>query len=131
MRYRRGYKYQLAEPEILQTSFRLKKEVRIPRIILSTDGKLHIAEGYCWDGASGIIDRKTNLRASLGHDALYEMMRQGALNYELWKIADYDFAGWLRQDGAWPSTVKVDKFGLGLFGGRYAHPKQRKKVFSA
>ena len=39
-----------------------------------------VKNGYAWDGTSGlIIDTDGNLRASLVHDALYQLMRNGKL----------------------------------------------------
>jgi hypothetical protein len=128
MKYRDGYKYQLAEPEVFKTSFRPLKEIRIPRVVLLQDGTMHVAEGYAWDGASGIIDRKTNITASCGHDALYNLMRLGQLDHKKWAIADEDFCTWLKNAGAWDITVNIDRWGLRQCNGKYAHPKNRKKV---
>lgn len=131
MKYRNGYKYQLAIPEIFQTSFRPSHIIRSERITLLTTGSMTVHSGYAWDGASGIVDRDTNLRASLGHDALYQLMREGGLDYKEWAKADEDFCIWLKQAGAWDWTVSIDRYGLSLFKGKFAHPKERKKIFIA
>lgn len=128
MLFRDGYKYQLAAPELFQTSFRPKRKIKAPRLMLDTDGILIVSEGYAWDGASGIVDRKTNLRASCGHDALYQLMRLGKLPYKEWAKADHDFCRWLALAGAWPVTVNLDRWGLRKMRGKYAHPSQRKRI---
>lgn len=128
MRYRKGYKYQLAEDDTHQTDFRPPQEVSCERLRMDKNGMLYVSEGYGWDGASGIIDRKTNLRASMVHDALYELMRKKLLDHKDWRLADKEFARCLKQDGAWKITIKVDMAGLKLMRGKYAHPKHRRKV---
>ena len=56
-------------------------------IYLSTTGELTIKAGYGWDGATGAIDTESIMRASLVHDALYELLRHDLLlpkdNYRL------------------------------------------------
>ena len=55
-------------------------------------GELTIYKYYAWDGASGpTIDDKTNMRASLFHDALYQLMREGHLDKSYRKYADQLF----------------------------------------
>ena len=130
MDYRNGYKYQLAKNERFRTSFRPKWALKIERVSLDINGLMIVESGYAWDGASGIIDRKTNLRASCGHDALYQLMRMDMLSSRDYKKADDDYCKWLKSAGAWPITVKIDKAGLSLMKGKYAKPKHRKKIFS-
>ena len=43
-------------------------------------GVLEIEFGYIWDGATGVPANKDNLRGSLYHDALYELMGLGLLS---------------------------------------------------
>lgn len=51
-----------------------------PFIELEPDGTLTIHAGYCWDGPSGpSVDTLTFMRASLVHDALYQLMREEKL----------------------------------------------------
>lgn len=128
MYYRSGYKYQLAADEVFKTSFRPPHIVRTARITLDTNGIMTVHDGYAWDGASGIIDRDTNIRASCGHDALYQLMREGGLPHQHWNLADEDFCIWLKEAGAWDITVRIDRAGLALFKGKYAHPDQRKTI---
>ncbi len=47
---------------------------------LSINGELDIKTGYMWDGPSGpTIDTESFMRASLVHDALYQLIREGVL----------------------------------------------------
>ena len=76
IRYRSGYKYQLATSYSMPITIKPKKEIKTKFIELDTTGKLTIKEGYAWDGPSGpVVDTKENMRASLVHDALYQLMR--------------------------------------------------------
>ena len=79
LRYReiKGYKYIVEEskvyyfPKLAFISFESK-------YLLLKYGHLIIEPGYAWDGASGPTkDDKTNMRGSLVHDALYQILREG------------------------------------------------------
>lgn len=132
MKYRGGYKYQLAEHDTFQTEIRPVRDIVTARIWLTSEGVLTVREGYAWDGTSGpVLDRKTNQRGSLAHDALYQLMRMERLPHFLWRDADREFAKILKQDGAWRLTRQIDMAGLKLAHGRAALPKNRKKVYEA
>lgn len=48
-------------------------------------GKLFVKKYYAWDGASGPTwDDNTNMRGSLIHDALCQLMREGRLDRNKW-----------------------------------------------
>ena len=90
IRYREGYKYQLVEDyyHALQV---IRPEVFIFSnfIRLDTTGDLWIIAGYAWDGPSGpAFDTPNFMRASLVHDALYQLMRSGHLPQSLRGEAD-------------------------------------------
>lgn len=124
--------YQLVEDYIIQTDLFPRESAYYERIHLLTDGRLLIMSGYCWDGASGpVIDRKENMRAGCGHDAIYQLMRMGLLPFAYWRAADSEYCRWAREDGSWPITVKIDRIGLGIVKGKYAHPDSRRKVYKA
>ena len=73
--YKQGYKYQLVADFSLQLEFVPAQAARSTFLELSAEGLLLIKSGYCWDGASGpAIDSKNFMRASLVHDALYQML---------------------------------------------------------
>lgn len=78
----RSYRYQLMYPYHVETPFRPRAEKRTPFVDLHRDGKLCIAVRYAWDGPSGpVLHTPTFMRASLIHDALYQLMRLGKLDY--------------------------------------------------
>lgn len=66
-------------------------------------GLLTLSEGYAWDGASGpALNTVTILRASLVHDALYQMIAIGLLPKDPWKrLADREFKRICERDGMW------------------------------
>lgn len=83
IRYREGYKYQLAEDYQVIISIKPEKFILTEYIRLDIDGMLSICEGYAWDGPSGpAIDTKNFMRGSLVHDALYQLMRERHLDPE-------------------------------------------------
>lgn len=88
LKYRAGYKYQLASDYALATTitgFSCETEF----ISLSADGWLLIKAGYAWDGASGpAIDTRSFRRGSMVHDALYQLIRLGLLPMECREQAD-------------------------------------------
>ena len=127
-----GNGYQLTRGYRTQTAFRPKEDIVTTFMWLSKSGQLDIFPGFWWNGTSGpVIDRKTNMRAGCGHDGAYDLMIKGLLPHSLWPKADEKFAQDLEEDGAWRSTVWIDMAGLKIAQGRAAHPKNRRKVYSA
>jgi hypothetical protein len=88
--YRGGYKYQLCEDYSVDVGICPEKPVNNHFLQLSCEGLLTIREGYAWDGASGPArDTKGIMRGSLVHDALYQLMREGYLDHEVFReVAD-------------------------------------------
>jgi hypothetical protein len=103
--YRSGYKYQLAHtywhPLPWYKGPRLEAEFLILTPAESRTGAgLYVLGGYAWDGPSGpTIDTANAMRGSLVHDALYQLMRYGALPQSTRKAADDEFRRILRADG--------------------------------
>jgi hypothetical protein len=132
LKYRGGYKYQLAEHKTFQTEICPVRDIVTARIWLTVDGTLTVREGYAWDGCSGpVVDRKANRNASLAHDALYQLMRMKRLPHNRWRDADREFAKILKQDGAWKITRQIYMAGLKIAHGRAALPKNRKRIHEA
>lgn len=89
IRYREGYKYQLASAYRVMIEIYPLPRIATSFIALEPDGLLTISEGYAWDGPSGpAIDTSDLMQASLVHDALYQLMREGHLAYEHREAAD-------------------------------------------
>ena len=90
IKYRAGYKYQLAERVTVQLEgINLPSDIDTEFIVLTKDGLLTIKRNYAWDGCSGPTwDDKTNMRGGLFHDALYQLMRMGLLPQEYKAVAD-------------------------------------------
>jgi len=86
----RAYKYQTLETYDLYVGiYPQGPEIITDHIRLSREGVLKIRAGYCWDGPSGpAFDTKNFMRASLVHDALYQLIRLGMLPKEKRGAAD-------------------------------------------
>ena len=131
--YRSGYKYQLASDYSIKTNIKPKKEVDEKFIKLDKKGELTVVEGYAWDGPSGpVVDTKENMRASLVHDALYQLMRHKHLKAKEHKDkADKLFKKICIEDGVPPATAKIYYLGLKIGGKPASDPKNKKKVHRA
>lgn len=67
--------------------------------INSHQSVLCISREYSWDGPSGpTIDTPDFMRASLVHDALYQLMQEGYISKDYRKHADQIFFEILRED---------------------------------
>ena len=117
IKYRKGYKYRLEQLYSIQTGITGVNTHVIPGYCaLYPTGKLEIAYGYAWDGATGAIDTGSVMRASLVHDALYQLMRESDLSISyrdavddlLWELMREDGVNWLR---AWYIYRAVRMFG--------------------
>ena len=63
MKYRKGYKYQIAEDDYVKTDIIPERRIVTQFITLDTDGMLGIKSGYASDGCSGpMLDTKPALR---------------------------------------------------------------------
>jgi hypothetical protein len=96
----KSYKYQLMEEFQYQTDFQLDDDIDTSFIQLTRDGLLIIKDQYAWDGASGpTFDTQNSMRASLVHDALYQLMRKKQLPQTYVLLADQLFREILIEDG--------------------------------
>jgi hypothetical protein len=127
MKYRDGYKYQLAEDEVFQTEIFPDSDIETKFIALTRHGVLTVRAGYAWDGPSGPTwDDKTNMRGSLLHDALFQLMREKYLDQSWFHPANQEFVDCCKQDGmnpvrAWAYFEAVDSF-----SSYYASPRSEK-----
>ena len=107
IRYKAGYKYQLYETYSIQTDITPLSGIKTAFIRLTADGILTINSGYAWDGPSGpTIDTLNSMRASLVHDALYQLHREQRLEHQRRK-SDRLFYKILKEDGMWKFRAKI------------------------
>ena len=99
------YKYELLK------DYKIKVDVKIhintDFLTVDNKGNMTIKKGYRWDGCSGpswdgfvfgVLVNKTNMRAGLVHDALYQLMRMERIPLSYRKYADDLFHKILLQD---------------------------------
>ena len=104
------------------------RTIRTPYIGLDTTGLLRIAQRYAWDGPSGpVVHTRTFLRASLVHDALYQLMRASLLDATGYrKPADRLLRQMCRADGmSWLRAGYV-YLAVRLFGAAHARPAENR-----
>ena len=125
MKYRDGYKYQIAADEYYQLNDITLEDGRIlkaPRgynivldfLTLDPGGLMTLFDGYATDGPSGpTIDNKYCMRGACGHDGGYQLERSGLLPPEFREYFDACLYKWVLEDGMkvverWnhPSPVK-------------------------
>lgn len=113
-----SYKYQLIAEYAIQTpimGWRVQTEDRYVGLV--EDGWLTIAQWYAWDGASGpAFDTQSFMRASLVHDALYQLLREDLLPHAFRADADKLLRQVALEDGmsrrrAWWCYTAVRCFG--------------------
>jgi hypothetical protein len=114
----RAYKYQLLTDYVIVIPIRPETDIDRPYLRLTAAGELTIRGRYAWDGPSGLtIDTANFMRGSLVHDALYQLMREGALDYRVHRdAADQLLHDLCRTDGmsairAWYVLKAVRWFG--------------------
>lgn len=126
--YADGYKYQLKKDWKIELSIQPPRDVNIGEwVSLSTNGLLKISAGYAWDGPSGpTVDTLTFMRGSLVHDALYQLMREGGLDKEVYrKEADRILREICKVDGMSRIRAWWVYTGVRLFGDPSADPKRK------
>ena len=89
--FERRYKYRTTEEVTYETGWRLLDgqdvQTEMGYVHLSAEGLLTIQRGYAWDGASGpTLDTPSTMLASLVHDALYQLLREGKLQ-QRWRLS--------------------------------------------
>jgi len=114
--YKDNYKYQLEYTARIRVELILLKPITI-RFLKYEKGILHVIPGYAWNGPSGpTMDTDTFIRASLFHDALYQLMEECYLSWDYKELADNILKDICKLDGM--SLFRrnyvyqfVDKFG--------------------
>lgn len=101
--YQKGYKYQTVEDYEIELDLRPPRRIKTKFIDFDEEGTLRIRAGYAWDGPSGpAFDTPTFMRASLVHDALYQLMREKHLDSKEHRDdADRVMRALCLEDGMW------------------------------
>lgn len=137
--YKTGYKYQLHKDVIVDVGrldWRLLgHHVSSQYFEMLLNGLLLIRAGYAWDGCSGPTwDDKSNMRAGLVHDALYQMLREGLIpTFEggSREAADNVFHKILLEDGMSKFRAGYYYQAVRAFGKKAASRRGRRKVHVA
>ena len=96
------YKYELLESYFHDVGICPAEDIFTRYVSLLETGVLAISERYAWDGPSGpTVDTKSSLRASLVHDALYQLMDMGLLPWSYRERADCLLRDIAIEDGMW------------------------------
>jgi hypothetical protein len=127
--YKENYKYTLLGFAEFATNIRPAKTIETEFITLQTDGWLFLEPGYSWDGATFAVDTESFLRASLVHDALYQLIRLNLLPQSSRAAADGELVRVARADGMmlprrWWVWVGVRCFGWGATRPESAEPAE-------
>ena len=138
IKYRKGYKYQLAENYTVKTGIVRDKKtssgymIQTDFITLYVDGGLYIKKGYAWDGPSGpAINTNNFMRGSLVHDVLYQLMRTGTLDIKWREQADKELKRICLEDGMSKIRAWYVYKSVRLFAGKAASAENTKKVYTA
>lgn len=119
--YRKIYKYMLDQHLGLMTDVRPKRQVEIDGwVTLHPNGWLTISLGYSWDGPSGPArDTENFMRASLVHDALYQLIEERKLSKRYRKAADKTMRRLCKEDGMGWFRRNYSYAAVRMFGGRH------------
>lgn len=124
IKYRSGYKYQLAEDYAEQIGIFPPAPISTDWFSFDMTGRLWVKCGYAWDGPSGFITIHTrdSMRGSLEHDVGYQMIREYFLPPEYRKPFDKRLRAVIIEDGMDPKRAKTWYDIVRLFGSRAARP---------
>ena len=133
IRYKCGYKYQLAAPYTIQTEVIPGPPVNLPFLALGATGLLTVKTGYAWDGPSGpTLDTPEFMRGSLVHDALYQLMREGYIDRDTARpIADALLKKLCIEDGMAPFAADLVYEAVRHFAAAAASPKDEPCVITS
>lgn len=131
--YKKGYKYQLCKDYIFYIGVDIGVMYRSAGFIeIAKDGMVTIVKGYACDGPSGLtIDTDNSILAAFRHDALYQLMRRGAISRDYKDLIDRDFRNTLIRSGM--SRIRAYYWWLGVRVGGFTSTlaKSARKVCKA
>ena len=133
IRYKSKYKHQLVEKYQVVIPITPGDDIDTEFISLDTAGNLTVKNKYAWDGPSGPVrDTPENMRASLVHDSLYQLMRMEELSAKTQrKSADKLFKKMCIKDGVSSRRASIWYKGLRIFGKPFAQPENKRKIHRA
>ncbi|MCK5611390.1 hypothetical protein KAR91_56490 [Candidatus Pacearchaeota archaeon] len=130
--YKKGFKYQLNETYVVQTNVKPGSFCHDGFLTLKVDGLLTIGAGYAWDGPSGpAFDTKNFMRASLVHDALYQLIRANELGRKFRGQSDKELRVICREDGMSWLRAFWCYWGVFIAAESASDPKNVKKIYTA
>lgn len=117
LRYRslKRWKYETVEVFQQQTPI-MGLYIRVDYITLTRDGMLTIDGHYAWNGANVAPDLPCTQRASLAHDALYQLMGLGKLPMNFKPLADKLLRDLCIEDGMPPLAAQLGYLAVRAFG---------------
>jgi len=122
------YKYQLRKPYKHQTGIH-GHAFESGFLRIKPDGTLEIFGLYAWDGPSGPApDVPCLMRASLVHDALYQLIRVEALPFSTRDAADRILQSIAKEDGLSISLAFLVYWAVRLFGASCARPGSHEEI---
>ena len=132
IKYKAGYKYQLAADYGMTVPIYPAQDVDTEYISLTMAGKMVIKRGYCWDGASGpTVDTKSSMRGALVHDALTQLVRLELISRDWLPTIHRMLFELCIDDGMWTWRAGAWKLAVNVFGDAAAHPDNERRVLTA
>jgi len=120
-----GYKYELLKGYSHEVGIFPDNDIFTRYVSLLKTGALIVSERYAWDGPSGPTwDTKSSLRASLVHDALYQLMASGRLSRDHRQRADELLRDIALEDGLWRLRAWAWYYMVRAFGGSHTEIKE-------
>ncbi len=94
----KDWKYRVTKPFNLQTDIIPPQEIRTNFSTLTTEGRLYIHKGFCWNGPNGAFETKNLMLYSCVLDAGYSWFFKGLITEEMRGQFDDLFYKFIKQD---------------------------------
>jgi len=128
MKYREGYKYQLAEDEAFQTAIYPALAIEHPFFRILPSGLVIAKAGYAWDGSTGAADTRESQSASLLHDVICQAVQIGLLDKQ-WKPAgDREYYRLCVKNGMWRIRAAMRYLAISIYPWDRSKPQEAIEV---
>lgn len=117
------YKYELIETYSIQTNIITSERAIDGYVVLDKSGLLTIKKRYWWDGPDYAPDIESMMRASLVHDALYQLLRSAELDIKWRDSSDILFRDICIADGLNRFLANAALWLLRKYGDSHADPR--------